>query len=286
MNAGVPKVIPLAWQGWIDDYLLAQAAVGRPKTTLGTRKSHLARLARELRKPPDQVTPRQLERWFGQQTHWSNETRRGYRNTIRSFYLWAYRVGHLPTPALADAIPSVRPTKPVPRPAPENVWARAVLAADVRVELMLKLAACGLRRGEVALVRTDDLSWGAGGALLLVHGKGAKKRVIPVDDELAEMIARGPGGHSPGHGRSGWLFPGAEDGHLSARWVGRLCGRVMPGIWTMHSLRHRCAAKAFRGTRNLRAVQKILGHESVATTEIYTPVDDDEVRAAMRAAVA
>jgi integrase/recombinase XerC len=55
---------------------------------------------------------------------------------------------------------------------------------------------------------------------------------------------------------------------------------------TMHTLRHRFASRAYRGTRNLRAVQTLLGHASIATTERYLAVDDDDgVRAAMLSAL-
>jgi integrase/recombinase XerC len=60
---------------------------------------------------------------------------------------------------------------------------------------------------------------------------------------------------------------------------------VLPEPWTMHTLRHRFASRAFRGSRNLRAVQVLMGHSSIATTERYLAVDDDEVRAAMLAAL-
>lgn len=55
--------------------------------------------------------------------------------------------------------------------------------------------------------------------------------------------------------------------------------------WSMHCLRRRFASRAYCSTRNLRAFQKLLGHESVATTERYTAVDDDEIRATMVAAL-
>jgi site-specific recombinase XerD len=60
--------------------------------------------------------------------------------------------------------------------------------------------------------------------------------------------------------------------------------RVLPGEWTMHTLRHRFSSRAYRGARNLRAVQMLLGHSSIATTERYCAVDDSEIRAAMMAA--
>lgn len=54
----------------------------------------------------------------------------------------------------------------------------------------------------------------------------------------------------------------------------------------MHTLRHRCATVAYAKTRDLRAVQELLGHAKPETTAIYTAVPDDAVRDAMRAAAA
>lgn len=60
--------------------------------------------------------------------------------------------------------------------------------------------------------------------------------------------------------------------------------RVLPDGWTMHTLRHRFSSRAYRGTRNLRAVQMLLGHSSIATTERYCAVGDSEIGAAMMSA--
>lgn len=283
MNTGIAKPIPNAWAALINGYLIAQTAAGRPRTTIGTRRGHLARLSRELGCPPLEVNKRLLEAWFAAQYQWQIETRRGYRNTLCSFFRWAYLNGHTPQD-LSYALPKVKARKAVPRPAPEDVWHAAVDHADPRVSVMLQLASVGMRRAEVAQVHSNDLI--TDGPRLLVHGKGDKRRVIPISVALATMIAAGAAGHTSGTAANGFLFPGKYDGHLSPRWVGRLCGNVMPGVWTMHTLRHRAATRAFRGTRNIRAVQTLLGHESVKTTEIYTLVDEDEVRAAMNAAIA
>ena len=80
-------------------------------------------------------------------------------------------------------------------------------------------------------------------------------------------------------------FPDGFGGHLSPAWVGELVAGVLPAGYTMHTLRHRFVSRAYRGTRNLRAVQTLLGHASIATTERYLAVDDDEIRAAMLAAL-
>jgi integrase/recombinase XerC len=82
------------------------------------------------------------------------------------------------------------------------------------------------------------------------------------------------------------LFPnGFDDGHMTAKHLGDLVARALPDHWTMHTLRHRFSSRAYRGTRNLHAVQVLLGHESIATTERYVAVDDSEIRAAMVAAL-
>ncbi|MFA4084368.1 tyrosine-type recombinase/integrase [Mycobacteroides salmoniphilum] len=244
----------------------------------------MSRIARSLGVPPEGVTHDLLEVWFAHQRHWGQETRRGYRASATGFFGWAHEAGHLPINP-STKLPSVKAGPPTPKPAPDRIWKESLVAADKRTTVMLYLACeAGLRRGEVAQVHTDDLREGFSGYQLLVHGKGAKDRLIPISDEIAAMILAGPGGHTPGHGAHGFLFPGADGGHLSARWVGKLCAAAMPGVWTMHKLRHRFATRAYQRTRNLRALQQLLGHASVATTQIYTAVDDDEMRETMLAA--
>ncbi|MFD7247832.1 tyrosine-type recombinase/integrase [Streptomyces massasporeus] len=244
-------------------------------------------MSRNLGLPPRLVTPQHLTHWFAANAHWKPETRRGYRNSVVLFFRWAHKEGHLEVDPAAD-IPTVKPDQAAPRPAPDRVWKASLMRAHPRTMIMLRLAAeAGMRRAEVAQVHTRDLLEGFDGYQLLVHGKGGKERIVPISDDLADLILAGPAGHTPemaAFGTEGFLFPGDEDGHLSARWVGKLCANAMPEGWTMHTLRHRFATRAFRGSRNIRAVQKLLGHSNVAVTERYTAVDDAEVRAAMMAA--
>lgn len=281
-----PTPLPARWAALIEQYCAAEAGAGRSPATIATRRAHLARIGRGMRVGPGRVDHEKLLAWMGRQT-WSVETRRSYRNTAVSFFSWGCRAGHLDHDPAAD-LPVIRAARPSPRPAPDTAWNEALAAAQPRVRLMLRLAAeAGLRRAEIAQVSVRDLSVGPAGAALRVHGKGRKVRVVPVTDELAALIAAGPGGHTPALAAygTGWLFPGEENGHLSARYVGDLIAAVLPDGWTAHTLRHRFATRAYRGSRNLRAVQTLLGHSSVATTERYTAVDDDEIRAAMMAAL-
>jgi integrase len=283
-SGGRRKEIPSAWQWAIEDYLRDLAATGHREATRTLRGNQLRNMARYLGCPPEDVTAAMLVDWFGQQT-WSPEHRRSNRSAVRGFFAWAYKQGRVPA-HLGDFLPGVPQPKAAPRPAPDDAWAAAMAAADDRTRLMLRLAAeAGLRRAEVAQVNTRDVFVSRGTAQLMVHGKGGKQRIVPISDHLAETIRQGAAGHTPGTPDHGWLFPDGFGGHLSPQWVGIVVARVLPEGYSMHTLRHRFASRAYRGTRNLRAVQTLLGHASIATTERYTAVDDDEIRAAMMSAL-
>lgn len=136
---------------------------------------------------------------------------------------------------------------------------------------MLRLAAeAGLRRAEIARIHSRDLVDDLLGWSLVVHGKGGRERVVPLPVPLAlELRGYGPG----------YVFPGADRGHLSARWVGKLVSRALPRPWTTHTLRHRFATRAYQLERDLLAVQTLLGHASPVTTQRYVAQDEARLRA-------
>lgn len=273
------------WDTLIGEYVTYLVAIGRPKTTRDLRRFQLAYLAKSTNMAPEALTYADLINWMGRH-EWKPETRRSYRSGIRGFFAWASKSGHISTNP-AFELPQVRQDKAVARPTPEHVYSNALSRSDTRTRLMLRLAGeLGLRRAEIARVHVRDLRHGAGGAQLLVHGKGSRQRVLPLDADLAALIEQGPAGHTPGMPVNTWLFPGNDHGHLSPATVGALCSQLMPDGWTLHTIRHRFASRAYRGSRNIRAVQTLLGHANLSITERYTAVDDDEIRAAMRAASA
>jgi integrase len=157
---GKPKpecAAPPAWAPIIDDDLVSQSAVGMRAATVELRRFTVRRIIRGLGCPPEAVTSELLVNWFGQQTHWALETRRSYRNAARSFFVWAYKAGRLPVD-LGEAVAKVRQLPPSARPASDQAWSAALLAADARVTLMVRLAGeAGLRRAEVAQVHYRDL---------------------------------------------------------------------------------------------------------------------------------
>lgn len=276
-----------SWCNAINDYCQHLRAAGHSPQTVKSRRIQLTNMARSLGPDPVTLDPDRLTNWFAEQV-WAPETRKCYRSAARGFFAWGGKHGRA-SAHVADGLDPVSVPPPMPRPVTDRAWQEAMVSATPREALMLRLAAeCGLRRAEVANVHTKDVIEEINGAQLVVRGKGGKTRIIPIGDSLAEQIRRGAPGHSPElrafGGRSGFLFPGNRNGHLSPESVGRIVERLLPPGYTMHKLRHRFATRAYRGSRNLRAVQQLLGHSSIATTQIYTAVDDDEMRAAMMCA--
>lgn len=85
----------------------------------------------------------------------------------------------------------------------------------------------------------------------------------------------------------GWLFPSPHgDRSLTPAHVGVLVSRALPDGWACHSLRHRFATVSYWSTKDIRAVQELLGHAKTETTMRYTLVQPESLRLAMLAAAA
>ena len=260
------------WNEAIDDWVAWLRAAGRPPSTCALRRYHLRRLANEQPKPLARITGRDLVTWAASHD-WSRETRRSYRSSLRSFFGWALDVGLRPDDP-SRALGVVRPTEPRPHPTTRTVIDQALTRAAPRERLAIRLAAeAGLRRGEVVLIHHRDVVEDLLGWSLIVHGKGGKERTIPLETGLAVAVrdACTAGG--------GYAFPGQIDGHLSAHALGTLVSRLLPEGVTMHSLRHTFATTCYRATGDLLAVQQLLGHSSVATTQRYVLLDPGRLRA-------
>lgn len=260
---------PADWSGAVASWLLALRAAGHPETTVALRAYQLGRLGRDVAPTgPWELSGAQLVAWLGSQG-WQPATLRSSRSAVRGFYRWAHGLGYVDVdPSLV--LPRVAPTRPNPHPTPEDAYRAALARSDARVRLMLRLAGeLGLRRGEVARVRSEDLELALNGWMLVVLGKGARVRRLPITPGLRGLVRdAGPG----------WIFPGAVGGHLSAKWVGTLVARALPPGWSMHSLRHRFATAAHSIDRDLLTVQELLGHASPVTTRMYIRLSDERLR--------
>jgi site-specific recombinase XerD len=264
---------------WIEPltlYLAWLVASGAPATSVKLRGYHLRRFAHRTSLAPFDATLSNLVEYLAENQSWSPSTRRSHRTTLRAFYTWAHLVGHV-TADPSYGLPKIPQTIGKPRPAPESAVKLGLETFDTRSRLMIRLAAqTGLRCCEIAVVSTTDLMEDLVGWSLLVHGKGDKQRVVPLSDALASAIKNAP---------AGYLFPGRIAGHLSAGHVSKLVSRALPEGVTAHPLRHRFASVAYVGTgHDILAVQELLGHSSVATTQIYTAVPSENLRRGVLAA--
>jgi integrase/recombinase XerC len=152
---------------------------------------------------------------------------------------------------------------------------RAVALRDVAaLELMY---GSGLRVGEVAALTIDRVD--LDGRRVTVMGKGAKERGVPISDYAAEALEAYLREGRPLLTAQGarWLFFNRRHKPFSSRdirtMVERYGGTVLPGRRvTPHTLRHSFATHLLEGGADIRAVQELLGHASVATTQRYTHV--------------
>ncbi len=158
--------------------------------------------------------------------------------------------------------------------------------------LMQLLYATGMRVSElvslpVAAARGDP-------RMLLIRGKGGKERMVPLSpparvalrDWLAHRDAAEERARTDGKRPSPFLFPsGGKTGHLTrVRFHGlvktfALRAGIDPGRVSPHTLRHAFATHLLAGGADLRAIQTLLGHADVSTTEIYTHVLDERLKA-------
>lgn len=268
------KGVPSGWAEPIKSWVESLAIAGRSKATIYTRQDHVQRMARGLRVEPNKVSRSQLIEWLAVQS-WSRETRRSAQQSVKQFWAWALANGIVIASPAVD-LPHVKAANPMPRPAPPIVVETGLMNADARTRLILLCAVeVGMRRSEIAKIHLDDIEPDLTGWSIIAHGKGNKDRRIPLPNDLAAELFRAC------KNGDGYAFPGNIDGHLSARYVGKLATRALPGIWTLHTLRHRCGTDVYRASGDIMAVRDLLGHSSVATTQRYIATDQDRLRAAL-----
>ncbi|OZF00615.1 hypothetical protein CH300_20275 [Rhodococcus sp. 15-1154-1] len=279
--------LPEAWEEAVIGWVRWLIAAGAPATTIRTRRGHVRGVARRLRTDaPRGTTVEQIVKVCSNE-EWSPDHRRGLKTSLTQFFDWAVKSG-LADDNPAFELPHVSESRPKPLPVNDRMWKQAITNADAREALAARLAdEVGMRRGEVSICHTDDVLETFDGYELVVHGKGNKQRIVPITDELARDIMRGPGQHAEGYGRVGYLFPGRIDGHISADYIGKLIGDLLPPKWTMHKLRHRFATRMYVACgKDIMIVKELLGHESVKTTQRYLAISNHELRAAVNALAA
>ncbi len=162
-----------------------------------------------------------------------------------------------------------------------------VLARDAAV--LALLYGSGLRISEALGLTRAEVPAPGKGDTLVVTGKGSKKRMVPVLQQVLQLIADYavlcPYDLPP----NGPIFVGARGGPLSPRIIQLVMQRLRGALGladtaTPHALRHSFATHLLARGGDLRAIQELLGHASLSTTQIYTAVDSERLLAAYRAA--
>jgi integrase/recombinase XerC len=213
---------------------------------------------------------------------------------VRSLFGWMDRSGLLHNPAVG-LVQAPKHAKPLPRPLTVDDARAVVDAAGDGVEtdqaewvgardraLFALLWGAGLRLGEALALDHRDLP-GAGDPLV-VTGKGGRQRRVPlvpaIRRALAEATAACPWPPGPGDP----VFRGVRGGRLSQpvadRRMEHLRHRLgLPDAATPHALRHSFATHLLAEGADLRAIQELLGHADLSTTQRYTDIDEARLRA-------
>lgn len=253
----------------IDTWRTHQYSEGLAKRTVTERIGTITRFARDTSTDPVTATTATITEWLAAGA-WCNGSRGVYHSHLRTWYDWLIENGHridhpmatVRKPKRARATPHPVAAENLPRLIEGRMW------PTTRVMILLA-ALAGLRVHEIARVRGQDIDRTAW--TLRVRGKGDVIADIPLHpllvDEAQAMPARG------------WWFPSSSrpSGHMAGKSVGERIGDVMrrkgvPG--TAHHLRHTFATELLDSGADLRTVQELLRHASLATTQIYVRVAD------------
>jgi len=229
-------------------------------------------------------------------------------SAVRQFYLFLFRDG-IKSDNPATNIESPRRGRPLPQVLSETeVDMLLATAKDMAEEnptvknyrlltLLEMLYATGMRISELVSLPRRTIT--ADSAMLLIKGKGGRERMVPLGGEARMALStyfqyldssvkndKGQTKHP-----SPFVFPsGGKEGHLTRRRVGQmlkelaLAAGISPAKLSPHKMRHAFATHLLSHGADLRAVQQLLGHADISTTQIYTHVLEERMKALVQQA--
>ena len=216
-------------------------------------------------------------------------------SAVKSFVRWlAEREGFDATHVLSARAPKYQ--RKLPRPLAVTAAQAVIAQVDLQamepwvaardVAVMTLLWGCGLRVSEALGLTGADIPLPE---VLRIRGKGDKERLVPVlpaaRQAVADYLRLCP--HAPAPDLP--LFRGMRGGPLGARLVARAMEKArlslgLPATATPHALRHSFATHLLAAGGDLRAIQELLGHASLSTTQVYTAVDQARLMEVYQAA--
>ncbi|MFT4282367.1 tyrosine-type recombinase/integrase [Microbacterium sp.] len=256
----------------VDAFEQWMLSTSRSAGTVKLRMRYVRELARSV--DPLTATCDDIERLLFRRRDDAPETRKSALSSWRLFYAFAVRKGLRLDDPTRD-VESVRVPVRVPRVATDEAIERALARATASQRAMVLLAryAC-LRLTELTTLHTRHRE----GDMLRIIGKGDKERMVGVNTELLAALRALE--YEQG---AGFYFRGLTGPHLHPQSVHKIIYRLTG--YNPHALRHAGATAAYNATKDIRAVQAMLGHASLATTQRYLHLDAEALRRVAAATV-
>jgi site-specific recombinase XerC len=271
VSTGVQRV---SNAGLIRDHVTYLRRQGARPETIKHRIANLQRLAKSLPVDLLDADAEQLAQWQDglRESGKSIATIRCYTSHARCLYRWAAEYGRRADDPTRDLRPGRVPVGRA-RPIDEDTLRVAIACAPEPVKTWLILAAyVGLRAGEIAKMSHEDVG---DETLEIPDGKGGKSRTVPLPAAVREHLA------PRRSNRAGRMWLTALGTAQRPDYVSKRCAEHLrdcgagPGI-TLHKLRHRYATRMYALSKDARLVQHLIGHGSLATTQIYLDVDGQD----------
>lgn len=205
-------------------------------------------------------------------------------SAVKAFYAWlARREGFEPTAVLSTRAPKFQ--KKLPRPLDEDAARDLIDAIEMQslepwvsardAAVLTLLWGCGLRISEALSLKAGDVPLASA---LRIIGKGGKERIVPVlpaaRRAVEDYVRHCPYQLEP----TDFLFRAVRGGVLRPGAIQKVTARArmqlgLPATTTPHAMRHSFATHLLNAGGDLRAIQELLGHASLSTTQAYTAVD-------------
>jgi len=288
----LPAALRDALQGWLDHIKALDDAAANTVTAYRTDVlGYLAFMTRHYGGaaglgPLSRVTVSDMRAWMASERARGVSARSLARalSAVKSFTAWrAEREGFDPTAVLSTRSPKFQ--KKLPRPLSEDGAKAMIETVQMQslkdwislrdMAVVTLLYGCGLRISEALGLTGADVPLPE---VLRIRGKGGKERLVPViapaRDAVARYVRACPHPLEP----ASPLFRGARGGKLNPRLIQKVMEQArmqlgLPATATPHAMRHSFATHLMSAGGDLRAIQELLGHASLSTTQAYTAVD-------------
>lgn len=252
---------------------------------------------------PFRLTHKQMRRYLGEldQARYARTTVNRRLSSLRTFFRWMCALGYLDTDP-ASIISGPKTNRTLPKTLQPNDMVRLLSVhregtggqdgaprqtpEDVRDEALLEfLYACGARVSEASGLKYADVDFSQ--RLVKVFGKGSKERIIPIHDlaiDAMRTYARDARPLLLGDKSSDLFFVSSRGSRYTTDAIRKMFKTTCRAAGvdeslSPHAMRHTFATDMLTGGADLRSVQEMLGHASLSTTQIYTHISPERLRA-------